>query len=605
MIRNNSRSSKRVEIIRYGAILLIFVLLLSGCSSSDTIKPTQKNDYVGQPYVDYSLTGLPEFVDDVSLCTDAEKQYVLPDGYIYECKPVPVYSVNNSLHEAVDTDGSVYNQCGYLNRARVRGVLEIGESDQSFVTGLIPAKAGDTVYFNGQYIDPEHNQAHVYHIVFYDSDKQIVSSTAMNTAFEKELKLIESESDDILAVMLRDVLGVLDVAYVRFTLLGSGEGCIVSVNEPLVPTSYEDSWVATEKYFAPEWYTEIEDTVDKINNLDIADDSQTIKFLFATDIHLSPYLTSSHTDNIGKVCAEVMSACDIPFFVTGGDNCTQSTEFMPSDFEPNMQDLLKQLQPIPQKNIILSVGNHDGATGMKPDENGEPLYYRYQLNNEERSRIFFEWQRESNEYKHFDSDGTYYYLDDASTKTRYIVLNSFWSLWEGDEDGFVSDVQHSFFQSHRFGPKQLKWFATTALDMPPNYSAVIVVHFAPGAYDFEIFKGIVDAFSAQTVYEGEYVGAEEWQNVSMAVNYENANGEIIAVFQGHNHTNAEYDYFESVPCINTTTTGAHWAVKDENAQARIKDTASEFAVDAVVIDKTERKIYITRLGAGEDRVIDY
>jgi hypothetical protein len=69
--------------------------------------------------------------------------------------------------------------------------------------------------------------------------------------------------------------------------------------------------------------------------------------------------------------------------------------------------------------------------------------------------------------------------------------------------------------------------------------------------------------------------------------------------------NAEYDYFKNVPCINTTTTGAYWAVRDENASERIKGTSSEFAVDVVTIDRTARKIYLTRLGAGDDRVIDY
>lgn len=54
-----------------------------------------------------------------------------------------------------------------------------------------------------------------------------------------------------------------------------------------------------------------------------------------------------------------------------------------------------------------------------------------------------------------------------------------------------------------------------------------------------------------------------------------------------------------------TTTGAYAAVRDENPPDRVKDTASEFAVDAVVIDRESRKIYLTRIGAGEDRVIEY
>ena len=123
--------------------------------------------------------------------------------------------------------------------------------------------------------------------------------------------------------------------------------------------------------------------------------------------------------------------------------------------------------------------------------------------------------------------------------------------------------------------------------------------------DFEIFKGIVEAFNNRTVYSGNYIGEEDWQTTKISVDYENAYGEIIAFFQGHNHTDATYDYFDGIPCINITTAGAYWAVRDEDAEERVKGTSSEFSVDVVVIDRENRKIYLTRLGAGKDRVFDY
>jgi hypothetical protein len=253
---------------------------------------------------------------------------------------------------------------------------------------------------------------------------------------------------------------------------------------------------------------------------------------------------------------------------------------------------------------LLTVGNHDGATGQR-EYNGEIAYYRYQLNNEERSVVFFDWQRTTNQHKSFDSDGTYFYLDDANTKTRYILLNSFWSKWEGDEDGFVPDIQHGFMQTPIFGPQQLEWFAAEALDMPAGYGAVIITHNASTAKDFSVFKGIVDAYSGRTTYEGSYEGEELWQSTDIAVNYRYVEGEILAVFQGHNHADGQFDYFQSVPCIEITTAGAYWAVRDENAEGRVKGTSTEFAVDVVVIDRDSRTIYLTRLGVGEDKVITY
>lgn len=363
-------------------------------------------------------------------------------------------------------------------------------------------------------------------------------------------------------------------------------------------------WTKTEKYVPADWHQEIKDTIEKIDKLDLPDESNVIKFMFASDIHVGPDPSTSYTKNLGKVCAEVMRVCKIPFFATGGDNCTQSSEFMPTVFTDNMKVVLEQLSPIPQKNILLSVGNHDGETGVC-EYNGQMVYYRFQLNNEQRSEVFFGWQRETNENKKFDPDGTYYYMDDPTTKTRYIILNSFWSKWAGDEDGFVHDIQHSFGHTPIFGPQQLKWFAEKALDMPTEYGAVLVVHFAPDARDFKVFKGIVDAFSSKSSYTGSYIGVKDWQSTHISVNYENSKGEIIAVFQGHHHKNIQYDYFESIPCINITTAGAFWAVRDENPVKRVKGTSTEFAVDVVVIDRVNRKIYLTRLGAGDDRVIEY
>lgn len=595
-------------------MLWIFAIAMSLCAchtggteATQINKPVimPKQNYTETPYVDYSLSNLPEFVDDISQCTDTRKQYVLPDGYIYRYGPTFVPYATNQLHLATDRDGSLFHKCGYQDNARIREILEIGETDYSFITGFIPVNPGDVVYFGSNCFHPQYEKAHVMHTVFYDANKKVIAQASMQELVDTYLEVLETnEAGYVSSVRVSTEYDIKNLAFIRFTLIGSGAHQIISINETLDEGYESYAWMQSEKYIPAGWYEEVVTTVETVDSIDVPDRSSAVCFVFAADIHVDPDPSASYTDNIGKVCAEVMRACDIPFFVTGGDNCTQSSGYMPDDFAENMKVLLKQLEPIPQKNILLSVGNHDGATG-NCEVNGETVYYRYQLSNEERSAVFFDWQRESNEYKHFDSDGTYYYMDDSATKTRYIILNSFWSQWEGNEDGFVPDVQHSFFQTPMFGPQQLTWFAEEALDMPPDYGAVIVTHFAPDAKDFEVFKGIVDAFSCRTTYEGSYVGTEEWQCTDIAVNYKYADGEIIAVFQGHNHEDAVHDFFQKVPCINVTTAGAYWAVRGDDPVKRFKGTASEFAADVVVIDRVKRIIYLTRLGAGSDRVIHY
>lgn len=592
----------------------VCVMCLCACGAQNAEPPeTQQkrpvimphHNYPETPYVDYAIMGIPEFVEDVGACTDPEKQYVLPDGYIYAHKPVFVPYATNQLLLATDIDGSVYNGVGYKNGARIRSVLEIGECDYGFVTGFIPVKPGDIVYFSGNCFRPESEYAGAMNIAFYDESKQAVTYVPLSNATKSFFEVLETNEDGyVSSLKINEAAVPASLAYIRFSLLGAGENQVISVNESLEDGYQKFVWTPTERYLSSSWYEEIMATVKTANGLELTNPDTAISFLFASDIHLDPDSTTSYTENLGKVCAEVMRACHIPFFATGGDNCTQSSGFKTSDFERNMEQVLSQLLPIPRKNILLSVGNHDGATGSR-DYNGEIVHYRHQLNNEERSAVFFDWQRESNPYKHFDSDGTYYYLDNTAQKTRYIVLNSFWSQWEGEADGFVPDIQHGFMQTPIFGPKQLAWFAAEALDMPPGYGAVVIAHNAQTSKDFEVFKGIVDAYSSKTTYEGAYVGERTWQSTDIAVNYKYADGEIIAVFQGHNHKDSRVNLFQSVPCIEITTAGAFWAVKDEDAEKRVKGTSSEFAVDVVVIDRDSRTIYLIRLGAGEDRVIQY
>lgn len=587
------------------ACVCVLTMALIGCGPN-MLEQTQKHNYIETPYVDYSISDLPEFVDDVSAFTDTEKQYVLPDGYLYSYERIPTYSAINQLMVAVDVDGSLYNSVGYKDNTRIRAVLTIEENEGSFVTGFIPVKPGDTIYFSNNCFNPLYEKAGWLNTVFYDGKMKAIEAVDMLSATEKIFEPLEQNEDGyILSLKIRTDFLSEDLSYVRFSLIGSGIQQIISVNEPLVPNYETSDWVQLEKYIPAGWHQEIDETVGSIQRLYATNNSSVSSFVFSTDIHLGVNPKTSYTQSLGRICAEVMRLCDIPFFISGGDNCTQSEEYMPNVFEDNMKSLLVQLSPIPQRNILLAVGNHDGATGVTTDASGEKIYYRYQLSNEQRSSVFFNWQRATNEYKRFGSEGTYYYMDDASTKIRYIVMNSHWSLWEGNEDGFVKDIQHSFFHVPLFGSEQLTWFAEEALDMPPDYGAVIITHFAQAAQDFNVFQGIVKAFSNHDIYIGEYIGLEKWQSTQMAVNYQEAYGEIIAIFQGHKHEDIEYDVFGNVPCVNTTTTGAYWAVKDEKAEERVKNTPTEFAVDIVTIDRNHRKIYLTRLGSGDDRVIEY
>ncbi len=542
---------------------------------------------------------LPVFAGSTAECTNTSKKYVLPDGYLYEYEPV--YETNYTNQIPISTGSTT---TGFANDTRINSSGNVVSNIGTFTTGFIPIEPGDIVRVNGQYLTLSSNIANTNNlqIAFYDSNKTYVFSEPMSL-FGGYWVNVEKDTDGYFKKfqLKQNSSTAASFAYVRFTMIGEAYNAVVTVNEEIAESAQTGSvWKKTIKYISEDWIDEITTTANTVNNLK-SGSSDITQFLLVSDIHLSVGNFAS-IRNIGKVSAEVMKRCNIPYFVSSGDNTTQSSDYSVSDFQGQMNDVVnKVLSPIDSKMILATVGNHDGATGQKLVD-GTTLHYRYQLNNTARAQVFFDWQK-SNTAKVFSEDGTYYYLDNADAKTRYIVLNSFWSEWAGDEDGFTTDIEHSFFHNPIFGQAQLSWFANVALNMPKDYAAVIITHDASSAEDVEIFKGILTAYKNKSTYNGTYSGSQTWQSSSVAVNYTNAVGDIIAIFHGHNHQDIINTTTYAVPYIGITTAGAD--ARDTNAPTRTVDTATETAIDVVTIDKTNKTIYLTRLGAGTDRSVSY
>lgn len=606
IIHTKKKARKMRKVNRLSCFLTLFMLITGNGYAPERLELQQANvvaPWALEKSLEEDVTIGPTFVESIEDCVDTAKSYLLPDGYVYEYVHTPIYSTVNQLPLSTNADGSIFNGCGYQDNVRIRSVLELEYFDNSFVTGFIPVTENDVIYFNSDCFDPEYEYAHILHTVFYNEAKESISSAGLQWALNTAFDIVERHPDGYISAVKVKALPFADeLSYIRFTLVGSGKGQGIFLNEPLEAIAYEPAWVKSEKYIPASWGEEISNVLKKVDTIPVTKESRMTKFVLASDIHLNPNDTRSYTENMGKVSAAVMDAYDVPFFVSAGDNTTQSAGYKTSDFAINMQQVLEQLNPIPQKRILSTVGNHDGATGFAYDRMGDLVYYRFQLTNQQRSAVFFDWQRETNKDKKFNSDGTYYYLDDPYTKTRYIMLNSFWSSWRGNEFGFVDRLEDSFFHSPRFGARQLTWFAEEALDMPSGYDAVIITHYAPSALDFEIFKGIVNAYSTKTSYQ---VNNEDLQYNNISVNYEMVDNEIIAVFQGHIHTDGRSNVLGNVPSITISTTGAYWDVRDQDAEERVRDTATEFAMDVVTIDRDNRIIYCARLGAGKHRRIKY
>ena len=601
------------KILTAAVVTLSLLLSLTACGGdastpSDGDTPSSSDAAVKVPDSEryQASANLPVFVQSKSDFADPAKQYVLPDGTLWKTDKVTVVSedVTNHIDSSVDEQGKTV---GLIRDQRYGSGDVLKACEGACATGFIAVSEGDVVRFKGiQFRGESIDQVApgAIYMRFYDESFQQIGGTFSALTIKEDLlsvatDIVYDEEGDVSSFVIK---AGANAAYFRLSFVPEEtQAPYISINQEFT-FGEGDGWVKAGEYVSASWYEEVTKTIADVQAIKASSGGNLVQFLFNSDIHLSadnsnePYLK-----DIGKVSAGVMQACNIAFFMNTGDTTTQSSGFTVADMQPNMTAALKLLEPVPQSNILLTVGNHDGATGSK-EVDGEMVYYCYQLNNTQRAETYFGWQQKDSE-RHFAQDGTYFYVDDPETQTRFIMANSFWELYEGQEDGFARGKQNSFFHNPIFGQAQLDWLVDEALDVPEGYSVIIGTHNATASRDSELFKGIVNAYANKTTYSGYHEGVGEWQSSTVSADFSQAKGELIAIFQGHNHKDEIDTTTFAVPCITITTAGTD--VRDEPKEPRVHNTSTATAVDVVTIDKDARTIYLSRLGVGTDRKVTY
>ena len=564
------------------------------------------------------------------------KLYVSDDDYIYAAQTVEDVSL---LDESANLVGE-YTADARINSSGAVAALTSG-TDKAWVTDYISCAPGDVIRIRNAIIDANGSAA-VYgqtpgglNIRCYDADKAAISGAGLSW-----LSMTGTGDGDIFSDRYYDDNGyciqftiradsttVENTAYIRITLGGDPTQAVVTVNTE-IPTVTQLSKLgvrstaydkAVERIAALEtqgdlgtsWDAEIATTIDTVREKQLSAGIDCINFAWTSDMHIDPTSYANGTEDcirIGSVMATVMERCDTPYAVISGDSTTQSNGYNVSDLVGNMDIVRDILSPMCRDNIMLCLGNHDGCTGTDTID-GETVYYRRQMSMPERARCYLGWQR-TDPRKVFGADGTYYYLDDARGMVRYIVLNTQWTHWDSAyTDSLVTDEQCSSFHVSHFGQSQLSWIADTALDVPDAWSIIFVMHVAPNNRDARyikdqaVLRDIITAYINRTQCNTSYTGTGDWQSSSISKDFAESKGDIIGIFAGHAHADAIDTTTLPCPIITITTAGSD--VRDTDPPPREFGTSSETAVDIVTVDKTNRKIYLTRLGAGDDRVVSY
>lgn len=138
------------------------------------------------------------------------------------------------------------------------------------------------------------------------------------------------------------------------------------------------------------------------------------------------------------------------------------------------------------------------------------------------------------------------------------------------------------------GNEQYNWLKNELISLDEEYTVLIFMHI--------YFDGRFGNFKATN--SGSVL------NTLIENNSQEIKCTIAGVFSGHCHSDyAEYNY--GIPFISTACDGIGVYAPCDDAYYREAGTITEQAFDVVQVDLSARKIYMTRIGAGNDRVFPF
>jgi hypothetical protein len=142
-------------------------------------------------------------------------------------------AIKNWVRYAIDTDGSLYNNCGYMNEYRLTSSGGISSQANCVITGFIPVEAGDTIRIKGGLW---YNTASAinYIIAYNDSFAKVYTGNAKNTYQTSTFIENMSLENDVSIIKLKS--GV-SYKYIRLSVNDArldGAKLIVTINEEIV-----------------------------------------------------------------------------------------------------------------------------------------------------------------------------------------------------------------------------------------------------------------------------------------------------------------------------------------------------------------------------------
>lgn len=347
-------------------------------------------------------------------------------------------------------------------------------------------------------------------------------------------------------------------------------------------------------YIPEYWKEHLQQRIDRIRSLE----SENCAFSFGliTDIHWCENEKLS-----AALMEKIINECGMRYFFNGGDLISGKGIVSLEELYDEIDDFLRTFSRI-EENCLSVEGNHERAySTFEP-----PLYYVQNMKKADLREHYFKPYRKYSDRK-FSKDGSYFYADDENNKIRYIALNS--QDVPNDDETEEGFAVYNTLRNYGFLQEQIDWLAHEALSVSDaSWSVVVCSHAATPSiesdndfsYNYDIVLGLLDAFKNKRAYAGEEKHDNSIYDVSVSADFSGKGGDVIAWVGGHRHE--DLIKCESGITIVVTTTDASY---ENYKKLGLRGSVGEHAFDIFTVDKSNRRVSITRIGRGEDREFVY
>ncbi len=345
-----------------------------------------------------------------------------------------------------------------------------------------------------------------------------------------------------------------------------------------------------------------------VNTLASIQRSDTLSVLFITDTHYASggfsntSIMMRSTDHM-KNASYLTNKSHIDLVIHGGDLI--DGDQIKSELLDNTDTAASSLFTNSSSPIVFLNGNHDDGS-----------LYSYYHDSNKFSDVLVPSDR-WNILKQYEDSGLvmnsgyenrlYGYYDFSTQKIRVVCVNDFENPYIENSDNtnkYITQDNEGIMQD------QLSWLANTALKLPDSTWSVMIFQHGP-------LKGTFDdwPFANYNLYDSllsDFVNGTAETLTSTTTDYEvnvpvdftaQGKGEIIAIFNGHTHHDGDSSQ-NGIKLIQTLDSMARNDYPNDQPD-RPYPSLEEDGWDVVTVDRTNRKIYMTRFGAGSDRTFTY